>query len=445
MQTIAPLSHQFKALEFREFHKPMDPTPYFKKVDELFLEPEFLDKIKDHVIGLEDDHELTFAYTFLKILEAGGTPCLQQSLLTTQCHYYLKNLVLNQQLQTCSLRAQVNTYYTFSSGSTGTPKPIHLSLDRALLNAQIHAKGFDIDSHSMIAQSLPLYHSYGIIAYILTPLVTKAKVNFCSKIVGLRSFKNSTEKQIVHISPSQLRFILKDKFNEAPFIEAITIGAGACSLDEIQKLQSKFPNATVYVSYGLSEAGPRVSAGKYDPQKINVQKNPEAQWIGHPLEGVDCWVLIENKLHRQGVGRLVISTPTAMLNLENTETMNGLLMTRDQVELKNSEIYFISREDDIIKSGGVSIYPAQIEQKVRTLDNVSEAIVLKKKDSFYEEVPILFVESSDLDMEYLENFLNHNLPDSWIPKKIYILDSFPKNSLNKIDRKKLLSMTEDPS
>lgn len=382
MQTVRSLSEQFKSLEFMEFHKPMDPSPYFKKVDDIFSKTEFIEKINGHVIGLEDEHGLTFAYTFLKILEAGGTPCLQQSLLSHQCHYHLKNLSLQEDCRQGELKAEKNSYYTFSSGSTGKPKPIHLSLTRALENAKMHARGFEINQQSVIAQTLPLYHSYGIIAYILTPLITGAKINFCSKIVGLRSFKNSTTKQTLHISPSQLRFILKDKFNDAPFLEKITIGAGACSFKELKDLQNKFPLCSIYVSYGLSEAGPRVSAGKYSTMNSNPNISTEAQWIGAALEGVSCKVLINDHLHSEGIGRLVISTPTAMLNTNDTETIDGMLLTRDQVEIRNSQIYFISREDDIIKTGGISIYPAQIEQKVRALKNVTEVIVLKKKDAF---------------------------------------------------------------
>lgn len=445
MQTITSLVKKFKSLEFMEFHKPIDASTYFQKVDDLFSNTEFTANIKNHIIGLEDEHELTFAYTFLKILEAGGTPCLQQSILSHQCHYHLKNLVLSKEKNNCSLQPQQNTYYTFSSGSTGVPKPIHLSLEKALQNALMHANGFQITSDSTIAQTLPLYHSYGIIAYILTPLVVGAKLNFCPKIIGLRSFKNSTTKHIIHISPSQLRFIIKDKFNDAPYLETITIGAGACTFEELEKLQNKFPHSSIYVSYGLSEAGPRVSAGKYFAKNSLININPEAHWIGKPLTGVTCWVLNNNQLLHEGIGRLIIDTPTAMLNIENTETFNNMLLTRDHVELRNNEIYFISREDDIIKSGGISIYPSQIEQKIRTLDKVSESIVLKKKDPFYEEIPVLFVESSDLEMSSLEDFLSENLPESWIPKKIFILPVFPKNSLDKIDRKKLLSMTEDPA
>ncbi len=444
MQAIDFLTKKFKSLEFMEFHKHLDPLPYFNKVDELFAHSDFTNKICNHIIGLEDTHELTFVYTFLKILEAGGTPCLQQSLLRHQCHYHLKNLTLSTEIQKCSLKPQKNTYYTFSSGSTGDPKPIHLSLEKALENARIHAIGFNINNNSTIAQCLPLYHSYGVVAYILTPLVTGARVNFCSKIIGLRSFKNTLIKQTIHISPSQLRFILKDKFNEAPQLEAITIGAGACSFQELEALQNKFPLSSIYVSYGLSEAGPRVSAGKYNSQ-CTLPNTSEAHWIGKPLEGVKCFVLINGELHQEGVGRLVISTPTAMLNIESTETFEGNLLTRDKVELLDSQIYFISREDDIIKYGGVSIYPSQIEQKVRSLESITEAIVLKKKDAFYEEIPVLFVESSEVDIATLESFLSDHLPESWIPKKIFILPLFPKNSINKIDRKKLLAMAEEPS
>ncbi len=390
--------------------------------------------ISGRKIYVSDENSLRLAMTFLFLLDHNAIPIL------VPVGFQIADEILIENLSWLSNKAGAQEsvlsqrYMCLSSGTTGTPKHLMLSVERAFKNARAHADGFGINNEHTIVQTLPVYHSYGIIAYILTPLVTKARVDFNPGIIGLRSFKTDG-KRVLHTSPPQARFILKDKFDKPQGLEKITIGAGTLSSQELESLQAKFPQISFYVSYGLTEAGPRVTAGQW-----NRSKN--SNWIGQALSGIELGILEGSTVKSSGTGTLCIKSESLYLNAKSNEMQGPWLKTRDQVQINDRDVYFISRSDDIIKCGGVTLFPSEIENVFRNIEGVKDVLVLKEKDATYDEVPILFIEGN-ISKEIVENLSADHFSVATAPRKILILPQFPRQSLNKVDRVKLLQLMKE--
>jgi long-chain acyl-CoA synthetase len=334
--------------------------------------------------------------------------------------------------------AYPDCYAALTSGTTSTPKLCYLSIEGALKNAGSHASSLGITDKHTVIQSLPINHSFGIIAYLWTKVVTRCGLDLNQNFLGLKTLATKMFKDgALHISPAQLQFMLKEPEINLSGIDIISVGGGLAESSEILRLKEKFNGAKTFITYGLTEAGPRVSTGEV------AQEEPSG-YIGQPFNGVRIAVLQEDsQIVSEGEGSLCISSASLKKNLAPDEIAQyqgeGFFITRDIVSIKDNTIYFKSRDSDIIKVGGISVYPKDIETVIKKIENVKDCIVFPMEHGIYGSVPLLIIEG-DGEAKDIQTYLKDKLSVYQRPKKIIFLKEFPRHSLNKVDRKRLKEM-----
>ena len=438
--TIMNFINQYLSLGHRSFFKDLA----FEDIVETLSNTIDERLVSGKEIYLFHSDSIKFVIAFLLLLDRGARPvCLSNAKIqyNDTSSFIDGEWTENTNLKDSPYKETV--YSVLTSGTTGTPKRCDFLLKVAMDNAMAHAKAFDIKKGDEIIQTLPTYHSYGIIAYILTPLVRGIPVNFCAGLIGLKPLaKNKSDKNfILHASPAQARFILAEKYTgDIGSLKKITIGGGALNWGELEALALKLNGCEVFVSYGLTEAGPRVSAGKFTAvlrEELNSSKND--YWIGSPIKGVELKLLDTDE--NEG-GHLGISSPYMKVNLSSEELLEDKwYQTRDHVKLINNQIIFLSRDSDLLKYGGLTIYPKDIEDQVRKWREVSDCIILKRFDALYEDIPYLFIEGTVSLMDATSR-LEKEIAQAIFIKKIIVMDKFPRQSLDKVDRKKLYELIE---
>ncbi len=99
---------------------------------------------------------------------------------------------------------------------------------------------------------------------------------------------------------------------------------------------------------------------------------------------------------------------------------------------------FVDRVKYLIKSGGENIYPAEIERVLLSDPRVVEAVVVRKPDLQWGEVPVAFVARNDeaLSAETLIALCRGQLAGYKRPKEIHFvaLDAFPRSTTGKVQR-----------
>src|SRR5262249_21878586 len=136
-----------------------------------------------------------------------------------------------------------------------------------------------------------------------------------------------------------------------------------------------------------------------------------------------------------GQGQLCIRCPSLAKNVASP------LVTRDEVVLSpGGEVIFLSRLNDLIKVGGISVYPKEIEAGARLHPAVADCIVLRRPDPIYEEVFDLIVEGTEsvTSEPEIRAFLQERLGRPQWPSRILVLDELPRSTLGKIDRHRVL-------
>jgi fatty-acyl-CoA synthase len=99
---------------------------------------------------------------------------------------------------------------------------------------------------------------------------------------------------------------------------------------------------------------------------------------------------------------------------------------------------FVDRAKYMIKSGGENIYPAEIERVLLSEPRISDAIVVRRKDERWGEVPVAFVSRNDdsLSEEEIEALCRKELAGYKRPKAVHFIrfEDFPRSTTGKILR-----------
>ena len=102
---------------------------------------------------------------------------------------------------------------------------------------------------------------------------------------------------------------------------------------------------------------------------------------------------------------------------------------------------YVDRVKYLIKSGGENIYPAEIEQVILTDDRVSEAVVVRKADDKWGEVPVVFIVANEHAVTADEITANckNNLSSYKRPKEVYFIrdEDLPRSTTGKVQRHEL--------
>jgi len=103
-------------------------------------------------------------------------------------------------------------------------------------------------------------------------------------------------------------------------------------------------------------------------------------------------------------------------------------------------LYISDRKKDMVISGGVNIYPAQVEAGIFGHEDISDCVVFGIPDSEYGEVLAAAVQPRpgvSLDVEQLKVFLRERIAGYMVPREVYLYEALPRDDSGKISKKKL--------
>jgi len=179
-----------------------------------------------------------------------------------------------------------------------------------------------------------------------------------------------------------------------------------------------------------------------------------AQWLAHPgtvgcaVDGVDIGILqSDDQFAKAGdVGQICVRSETTPFVTyhradEKTEEMRrgDYVKTGDVGYLVADGFLFISdRLSDMVISGGVNIYPAEIEKVLVTMPEVADCAVLGLPDPEFGERLVAVVKgSAPVDAAAIKAFLGQHLAGYKIPREYHFDIALPREDSGKI-KKRLL-------
>jgi acyl-CoA synthetase (AMP-forming)/AMP-acid ligase II len=201
-------------------------------------------------------------------------------------------------------------------------------------------------------------------------------------------------------------------------------------------------NAPFLNTFGATETGMppgtcgRIAIGEV-PQRLSKLQSPFCDLRLEDPDGHEVAIGVP--------GEAAVSGPTLFSGYWNNEKTNredfrGGRFHMGDVLRRNEDgtLDYVDRVKYMIKSGGENIYPAEIESVLTAHDRIQTAIVVRKKDAKWGEVPVAFIIRPDesLTEADVEALCKESLASYKKPKAIYFIkdEDIPRSTTGKIQR-----------
>lgn len=355
-------------------------------------------------------------------------------------------------------------YIMYTSGSTGKPKGVAVAQDKLMnfLLWTIDRFLSDIESEEPLKFALFASLSFDMTEIsLLLPMITgNTLVIYDSSNGGYSIGKiiNDNLVDILILTPSHLRIM--EEFNlQGSKLKELVVGGETLKTSLARKISSLFADKiTIYNLYGPTEATIGCMSHKYDPNKDLKNAVP----IGEPTDNTDIYILKEDMTPAavNEIGELYISginvtegyinqpelTDKSFVADLYSDDFPKMYRTGDMAFVQDDgTVMYVGRSDHQVKLNGYRIELEEIESFLVKYEGVKDAAVVLIKEPEAEYICAYVVCKKACGPDTMRKYLSTKLPLYMLPKKYVFLSSLPYTVNDKIDRKKLSSMSPDMS
>ena len=293
-----------------------------------------------------------------------------------------------------------------TSGSTGKPKEIKLRKSDMRHSAEMTNRFFSLTSDSRMLLCLSPSYIAGKMM-LVRAIVSGADIYEEKPSNNPLSEYSGVAFDFAAMVPSQAKVVVENP-ERLRYIKKLIIGGGAVSADLRKAIVENQIEA--YSTYGMTETCSHVAISK-----IEIQVNPFCALPSTTFE-------IDNR------NCLIINSPRFSFRK---------LVTNDVVDLLSpTEFYWKGRYDNVINTGGIKVFPEDIEKKIANLIDVRFYISSRESKKWGNEV-VLILERKEMEMcdrQKLMSLMKKCLPAFSVPKEIICIPQFKETSSGKVLR-----------
>lgn len=348
----------------------------------------------------------------------------------------------------------------YTSGSTGQPKGVVLSHENLVEGAKSVSAYLNNASSDRLLAVLPFSFDYGL-SQLTTAFLTRASVVLLEYLLP-RDVINAVEKYqvtgLAAVPPLWLQ-LADMQWPEAAraTLRYMTNSGGAMPTAALTQLKEQLPESDFYLMYGLTEAFrstylepaqlaerpesmgqaiPNATILVINDQGEHAEANEEGELVHLGVHvSLGYW---QNEAKTQEKFRPLPVSMQAQYGSEKA-VWSGDRVTKDE----QGYLYFIGRNDDMIKSSGYRISPAEIEEVIYQHPSIKEVSAIGIPDPKLGQAILLVLvpqktnPETDFDEKKLRQYCRQQLPNFMQPKRIELINSLPRNPNGKINRQLL--------
>jgi acyl-CoA ligase (AMP-forming) (exosortase A-associated) len=347
----------------------------------------------------------------------------------------------------------------YTSGSTGRPKGVMLSHANLWLGAISVSNYLGLRPDDRVLGVLPLSFDYGQ-NQLLSSWAAGAAVAPLDYLVArdvVKAVERHGATALAGVPPLWVQLLEADWPAEtAARLRRLTNSGGALTTRLVRALRERFPDADLYPMYGLTEA----FRSTYLPPAL-VDAHPES--IGRAIPFAEVMVVRPDggeaaadepgelvhagPLVAQGYWRDAGRTAQRFRPAPAFSAMGGTAVWSGDTVMRDGEglLRFVGRDDEMIKSAGNRISPAEIEEAATADGAVREAVAVGVPDARLGQAIVLVVAGDAAGEGALRDRLKRDLPGFMQPARIDWRKALPRNANGKLDRSGIAASVREQS
>ena len=329
----------------------------------------------------------------------------------------------------------------YTSGTTGRPKGAMLSHRNLGSNASTLVGYWGFTRGDVLLHALPTYHVHGLFVACHCALLAGARILWLAKFDAeeVRSLlPRATVMMGVPTFYTRLLSLPSFGANDCRSIRLFVSGSAPLLPETFAEFRRRTGQA-ILERYGMTETGMNTS-NPLDGERIGGT-------VGPALPGISVRVVdAEGGVVPRGVvGDVQVKGPNVFAGYwrmpDRTReefTADGYFRTGDVGELlPNDYLRIVGRAKDLIITGGLNVYPKEIEERIDAMAGVLESAVIGVPDAdFGEAVAAVIVAQSGhtLTEAGIIDALKGEIAGFKVPKRVHFVTELPRNAMGKVQK-----------
>lgn len=335
----------------------------------------------------------------------------------------------------------------YTSGSTGQPKGVMLSHLNLLSNTRSIVQYLKITDSDRILVILPFFYIYGK-SLLQTHIAVGGSVVIENRLAFPKLvLRTMQELEVTGFAGVPSTFMILLRYADLsglhlPRLRYITQAGGHMPASVRQRVAQAFAPAGLYIMYGTTEAGPRLTY--LNPWDLDRKIGS----VGRPIPNVEICIVDQSDrpVGPGQVGQVVARGSNIMVGYWKDPQVTaqvlkgGWLHTGDLGWIdQDGYLYLLGRDCDIVKVGGVRISLQQIEDALLEIPGVYQAAAVAVEDELMgNTIEAYVVADQDLHTDQsIRKALADRLGRSKLPSRIHLCKDLPVNTAGKVLKSKL--------
>ncbi|MGV3489247.1 MAG: class I adenylate-forming enzyme family protein [Tuberibacillus sp.] len=343
-----------------------------------------------------------------------------------------------------TLNGEDDASILYTSGTTGRPKGVLFTHKNILSTATMMALETSMKPESRILHMMPLSHSAPLHLMFIAGIMVGAAHIFSRQFTPQELLTTVSNEKITHFFGAPVAYLLTAKHPQLKNYDLSSVeywiyGGAPLSKEDVLFIQERFQSNKLMGVYGLTEAGPNGTL-------LSPDEHPEKAGSIGRRAALFCEITLlddnGNPVKAGAVGEIALRSEGAMkAYYKNSEATfltfkKGWLLTGDLAKRDEDGFYWIiDRKKDVIISGGVNVYPKEIEDVLKSHPLVFDAAVVGVPHPDWGETVKAFIVLNQPNEEAekaIHAYVSERLAEYKCPRLYQFVDDLPRNANGKV-------------
>jgi malonyl-CoA/methylmalonyl-CoA synthetase len=329
----------------------------------------------------------------------------------------------------------------YSSGTTGIPKGIMLTHANLLRNTEALVSAWGFKPEDRLLHALPIFHVHGLFVAIGCVLVSGASMRWLAVYNVAAVIRYLPECTVMMGVPTYYTRLLADPGFDGSVARNIRLfisGSAPLLAETFVEFEARTGHR-ILERYGMTETNMNTS------NPLNGLRKPGT--VGPPLPGVEVRICDDQgkPVDRGEIGNIEVRGPNVFVGYwklpdKTAEDFrdDGFFNTGDKGLIDDDGyVSIVGRAKDIVITGGLNVYPKEVELFVDDLPGVRESAVIGVPHADFGEavVAVIVPEQPDsTDEARVIDACKRALADFKVPKRVVLVDELPRNTMAKVQK-----------